>query len=398
MEKIIEKYQRRIENTQTRFVRSLMDDINWNARLIGIKGSRGVGKTTLILQYIKLFLSHKIDETLYVSLDNIWFSENRFTDLADDFYKRGGRYLFVDEVHKYPDWSVELKNIYDDYPEMKIVFTGSSLLEILNARSDLSRRAVVYTMQGLSFREYLNMQFDTKFDKISLDDIINNHPSVSRRIVAQLQPLKYFDTYLKKGYYPYFAEFDDLYYSRIEEVVNMILEIELPQLRNVNIAWIPKLKQIMLIVAESAPFVPNISKLSQRVGINRETMLAYIWNLNQAHLLANVYRNASGISRLQKPDKLFLENPNLMYALGGFSTNQGNVKETFFVNQLKYRHKIEMAAKGDFLVDSKYIFEIGGKNKNNRQIKDEKNAYIAVDNVEYGTHNRIPLWLFGFLY
>jgi predicted AAA+ superfamily ATPase len=398
MEKIIEKYQRRIENTQTRFVRSLMDDINWNARLIGIKGSRGVGKTTLILQYIKLFLSHKIDETLYVSLDNIWFSENRITDLADDFYKRGGRFLFVDEVHKYPDWSVELKNIYDDYPEMKIVFTGSSLLEILNARSDLSRRAVGYTMQGLSFREYLNMQFDTKFDKISLDDIINNHPSVSRQIVAQLQPLKYFDTYLKKGYYPYFAEFDDLYYSRIEEVVNMILEIELPQLRNVNIAWIPKLKQIMLIVAESAPFVPNISKLSQRVGINRETMLAYIWNLNQAHLLANVYRAASGISRLQKPDKLFLENPNLMYALGGFSTNHGNVRETFFVNQLKYRHKIEMAAKGDFLVDSKYIFEIGGKNKNNRQIKDEENAYIAADNVEYGTRNRIPLWLFGFLY
>lgn len=398
MEQLIEKYRRKLAQTQTGFVRSIMSQINWDARLIGIKGSRGVGKTTLLLQYAKLYLADQIQWSLYASLDNIWFSDNKLTDLVDTFVKQGGKYLLLDEVHKYPQWSVEIKNIYDDYSELKVIFTGSSLLEILNARADLSRRAVIYTMQGLSFREYLNMELNTDFSVYSLKEIITNHQSLSQQIAARIKPLQYFIPYLSGGYYPFFNEQAELYHIRIEEVINLILEIELPQLRNVNIAYINKLKQLLLIIAQSAPFIPNISKLSERIGINRETLLTYIYYLNEAHLIFSVYKDANGISMLQKPDKLFLENSNLMFTMGSSSVNTGNVRETFFVNQLKYKHQVEISEKSDFIVDNFFTFEIGGKSKKQRQIIDLENAFIAADDIEYGYHNKIPLWLFGFIY
>lgn len=398
MEQLIEKYRRKLAQTQTGFVRSIMSQINWDARLIGIKGSRGVGKTTLLLQYAKLYLADQIQWSLYASLDNIWFSDNKLTDLVDTFVKQGGKYLLLDEVHKYPQWSVEIKNIYDDYSELKVIFTGSSLLEILNARADLSRRAVIYTMQGLSFREYLNMELNTDFSVYSLKEIITNHQSLSQQIAARIKPLQYFIPYLSGGYYPFFNEQAELYHIRIEEVINLILEIELPQLRNVNIAYINKLKQLLLIIAQSAPFIPNISKLSERIGINRETLLTYIYYLNEAHLIFSVYKDANGISMLQKPDKLFLENSNLMFTMRSSSVNTGNVRETFFVNQLKYKHQVEISEKSDFIVDNFFTFEIGGKSKKQRQIIDLENAFIAADDIEYGYHNKIPLWLFGFIY
>ncbi len=398
MERLIEKYQRRIAFTQTDFVRSIMHEINWQARLIGIKGARGVGKTTLLLQYIKLNFDKMPEKALYVSLDNIWFSKNSLSELADKFVKQGGTHLFLDEVHKYPDWSVELKNIYDDYPELSIVFTGSSMLEILNARADLSRRAVVYTLQGLSFREYLNLTNHTNFKAYTLDDILENHAEISQHIVKQIKPLQFFTQYLKGGYYPFFLEQAALYFQRLEEVVNMILEIELPQLKHLNLAYLPKIKQLLYIIAVSAPFTPNISKLSEQIGINRETLLSYLWYLNQAQLIANIYRDSNGITRLQKPDKLFLENTNLMFALSSDTMNTGNVRETFFVNQLKYQHRVEIAEQADFLIDNRYTIEIGGKTKGRRQIKDLENAFIAADDLEFGFANKIPLWLFGFLY
>jgi len=398
MERLIEKHQRRIAFTQTDFVRSIMHEINWQARLIGIKGARGVGKTTLILQYIKLNFGKMPEKALYVSLDNIWFSKNSLSELADKFVKKGGTHLFLDEVHKYPDWSVELKNIYDDYPELSIVFTGSSLLEILNARADLSRRAIVYTLQGLSFREYLNLTNQTNFEAYTLNDILENHSDISNHIVKQIKPLQFFAQYLKAGYYPFFLEQADLYFQRLEEVVNLILEIELPQLKQLNLAYLPKIKQLLYIIAVSAPFTPNISKLSERIGINRETLLSYLWYLNQAQLIANIYRDSKGITRLQKPDKLFLENTNLMFALSSDAINTGNMRETFFVNQLKYQYRVEIAEQADFFIDNRYTIEIGGKAKGRRQIKDLENAFIAADDLEFGYENKIPLWLFGFLY
>lgn len=398
MEELFEKSIKRIAQTDVSFVRSIKERINWNARLIGVKGSRGVGKTTLLLQYIKLELQHVVGQVLFVSLDNIWFSENKLVTLVDDFVKRGGRYLFLDEVHKYPNWSVELKNIYDDNPELNIVFTGSSLLEILNSRADLSRRAVIYQMQGLSFREYLNIELKADLPAFSLSDILNNHLQLSQQIVSKLRPLQYFRQYLEHGYYPFYQEVKELYFLRLEEVINLIMEIELPLLRNVNPAYVNRLKQLLYIVSESAPFVPNVSKISERIGINRETLLGYIYYLNEANILFSAYQDAKGITQLQKPDKIFLENTNLMYAFKSKEVNIGNIRETFFANQLRNSSQVELSPYSDFLVDSRYTFEVGGQSKKKKQIENLENAYIVSDDIEFGFGNKIPLWLFGFLY
>lgn len=397
MNSLYEKYIRKIDATPVKFTRSLMDTIQWDARLIGIKGARGVGKTTLILQYIKKNIA--IDEaSLYVSLDNIWFADNTLSSLADQFVKQGGKFLFLDEVHKYPNWSQELKNIYDDYPELKIVFTASSLLEILNARADLSRRAVVYTMQGLSYREYLNLKLGVDLKKYSLNDILSNHIAISREINAIIKPLQHFNEYLKHGYYPFFQEVPELYFQRVEEVINLILEIELPLLRKVEVSYVTKLKQLLQIISESVPFMPNVSKLSERIGVNRNTFVSYLYFLEEAHIIRNLYKDAKGITQLQKPNKIFLENTNLQYALSPDKVNIGNIRETFFINQLSAQHTLEYIEESDFLVDHKFIFEVGGKSKTQAQIKNLNNSYLAIDTIEYGMGNKIPLWLFGFLY
>jgi predicted AAA+ superfamily ATPase len=375
-----------------------VDDIQWDARLIGIKGARGAGKTTLLLQYIKLHLSTELDKTLYVSLDSLYFSENSLVAMTDKFVKHGGRYLFLDEVHKYPNWSQELKNIYDTHPELKVVFTGSSLLEILNARADLSRRAVVYTLQGLSFREYLMLQTDIKFPIYNLEEILENHTNITTEIVNQIRPLAYFETYLKTGFYPYFLEQIDLYHTRLKEVINMMLEIELPLLRKVDVSYVSKIKQLLYLISQSVPFVPNVSKLANKMGIQRTTLLAYLHYLDEIELTKNLYKEAKGISQLQKPQKIYLDNTNIMFALGEETTNKGNIRETFFANQLGYRHNVTYSKDSDFYIDGKYTFEVGGKNKNWDQIKHLNHAYIASDEIEYGFQNKIPLWLFGFLY
>ena len=394
---LFEKHQRKINATPLRFTRSLMDTIHWEARLIGIKGARGVGKTTLLLQYIKKNLP--IDSsTLYVSLDSIWFAEYTLNALADQFVKQGGKYLFFDEVHKYPNWSQELKNIYDDYPELKIVFTASSLLEILNARADLSRRAVVYNLQGLSFREYINLNLGIDLPKYALSDILNQHVTIAGEINKIIKPLQHFKDYLNHGYYPFYQEVPELYFYRIEEVLNLILEIELPLLRKVEIAYVTKLRQLLQIIAESVPFVPNVSKLSERIGVNRNTFVSYLHFLAEAHITRNLYKDAKGITQLQKPNKIFLENTNLQFALSPDQANIGNIRETFFLNQVSVHHQVEYIDESDFLVDKQFVFEIGGKSKNDKQIKNINDSYLALDDIEYGIGNKIPLWLFGFLY
>ena len=309
-----------------------------------------------------------------------------------------GEYLFLDEVHKYFGWAQELKNIYDSYPNLKIVFTGPSLLEILNARADLSRRAVVYTMQGFSFREYIGVESGTLLKPLSLDQILENHIEETQQINDKIKPFQYFDSYLKHGYYPFYREGLDLNEMRIGEVVNMILEIELPLLRNVDMAYVTKVKQLLVIIAESVPFVPNVSKLSDKIGINRATLLSYLNYLDEIGLTHNLYKDAHGISKLQKPSKVYLDNTNLIFLLAWNNANIGNLRETFFSNQLSYRHSLGYTDLGDFLVDGQFTFEIGGKGKGHKQIKTVANSYVVADNILYGSQNKIPLWLFGFLY
>jgi len=398
MELLFEKFQQKLQYTPTDFVRAVMHEINWESRLIGIKGARGIGKTTLVLQYIKLNLSKELAHSLYVSLDSLWFSTHTIVDLATDFVKKGGRYLFLDEVHKYAGWAQELKNIYDDFPMLKVVFTGSSLLEILNARADLSRRAITYTMQGFSFREYIGMETGIVFEKIPLKQLLENHIEEAVKINEKIKPFQYFDNYLKNGYYPFYKEQLELYQVRLGEVINMILEIELPLLRGVELAYIRKLKQLLVVIAESVPFVPNVSKLSEKIGINRATLLSYIYYLEEIGLTRNLFKEANGTSRLQKPSKIFLENTNLIFLLAPKNANIGNVRETFFANQLAYHHQVAYSKHSDFLVNDTYVFEIGGKNKTNKQIKELANSFIVADDIEYGFKNKIPLWIFGFIY
>lgn len=398
MEKLFEKFIQKLQLVSTDFTRSLINEINWKTRLIGIKGARGIGKTTLLLQYIKLNHSNELEKTLYISLDSIWFSNNSLVDLVEYFIKKGGKYLFIDEVHKYPNWSQEIKNIYDDYTELQIVFTGSSLLEILNARADLSRRAIIYTMQGLSFREYIAIEQGINLPILNLDEILNNHINLSQQILKEIKPFVHFDSYLKMGYYPFYKEEKELFNQRLNEVVNMILEIELPLLRNLEIAYIHRIKQLLVILTESVPFTPNITKISSKIGINRATLLTYLHYLEEAELTIHLNNEIGGLSKLQKPTKLYLNNTNLMYILQNDKVNSGTLREIFFANQLKYKHTLSLPKFGDFLIDNKYTIEIGGKDKSFKQIEGIENAYVAADDIEFGFSNKIPLWLFGFLY
>ncbi len=397
MTELFEKFIQRLQCTSVDFVRSIMDDIQWEARLIGIRGARGVGKTTLLLQYIQLRLSDALPQTLYVSLDALWFANNSLASLIDEFARKGGRFLFLDEVHKYPNWSQEIKNAYDEHPQLHIVFTGSSALEILNARADLSRRAVVYDMQGFSFREYLSVETTQRFDVVSLGDLLRHHEEIARSITTTLRPLQYWDAYLRQGYYPFYREQPSLYSHRVGEVINMILEIELPQLRGIEVAYIHKLKQLLAIIAAAVPFSPNVSKLSEKMQINRTTLLSYLHYLDEIRLTNNLFRDADGISRLQKPMKIYLENPNLMYVLAPAQVNPGNLRETFFCNQVGFHHTVQYADRGDFVVDDT-VFEVGGRGKGTRQIAGIAGAYTVSDDTEIGFRERIPLWLFGFLY
>lgn len=398
MEELFNRYQRISQKIQTDFVRSFMQEVNWNARLIGIKGARGVGKTTLLLQYLKINFTDNKALTLYVSLDSFAFRGKTLLGLADEFVRNGGKHLFLDEVHKYPNWAQELKNIYDDYTELQIVFTGSSLLEILNSRVDLSRRVVVYHMQGLSFREFIMLETGIYFAPLTLESILKDHLLLAGLINAKIKVFPHFEKYLKQGYYPFYREELDLYEHRVEEVINMMLEIELPLLRGMDIGLVPKIKQLLVIISESVPFVPNIVNLSQKIEIHRTTLMSYLFYLQELGLTYHLLKEARGSVRLQKPAKIYLENTNLMYVLSSFSANRGNVRETFFANQVGYKHKISFHEKTDFLVDNTYAFEIGGKDKSKKQITGIENAYIVSDEIEYGYQNKIPIWLFGFLY
>ncbi|WP_308511252.1 AAA family ATPase [uncultured Treponema sp.] len=398
MEKLIELFRKKMTGPLPVFERELERKINWNARLISVRGSRGTGKTTLFLQHIKKTFSNNLNKVLYVNLDNIYFSNNTLVELAEKFASRGGTHLFIDEVHKYENWSKEIKNLYDDFPELHIAFTGSSLLEILNGRADLSRRTLVYELTGLSFREYLSLIKAHNFPIFTLEEILKNNEQISAEIASKIKPFEFFDDYLSFGYYPYFLEGKDDYFNRLNETLNMILEVELPMLRGLEIAYIPRIKKLLAVIGESAPFIPNITQLAAKIRISRQTLLIYLKYLEDAKLINQLYKKSRGLSVLEKPEKILMENTNLIELFNGENANTGSRRETFVLNQLLHSHKVDFSEESDFFVDSKYTFEVGGKNKKRKQIQEIPDSYIIADDIEFGTDRRIPIWLLGFMY
>lgn len=386
------------ERTSLDFVRYLYHEIRWNNRLIAITGARGTGKTTLMLQYIKEHYPGYGSEALYASLDNIWFATHSLYELADEFQKMGGKALFLDEVHKYPTWSREIKNIYDSFPDMKVVFTGSSLLEIHKGEADLSRRAVTYHLHGLSFREFLQFEYGYQMNAVPLADILTRHIETAIEIGKQLKPLVAFKEYLTYGYYPYYKEDKVMYHDRLLATLNTILDVDLPSTEKIDYYSLGKIKKLFAILAQLVPYIPNISMLSKEIEVSRISLLNFLTYLQKAQALLLLDKEALGIKQLTKPEKIYLGNTNYAYALGGEKTDIGNVRETFFFNQTLVRHKVTYSTQIDFTLDETYNFEIGGKNKTKKQLAGVENGYLALDNIELGFGNEIPLWLFGLLY
>ena len=389
MEKLFEYSKRLISGVDTTFTRYLYGQINWENKLLGIVGPRGVGKTTLVLQYIKNNLD--IRHTLYVSAEDFYFSKHRLSDVASDFVKWGGKYLFIDEIHKYPDWSNELKLIYDYHNQLKVVFTGSSVLDLKKGSSDLSRRAVLYNLQGLSFREYLMLFHQIEVPVFNLNEILSHQVKVPQ----MAHPLPLFADYLKRGYYPFALEPDfDL---KLLQVVHQTLESDIPVYAGMNVSKGRQLKQLMAIIAESVPFKPNMSKISEMLTISRNNIADYLLYMEEAGMLAQLRDDTQGIRGLGKVNKVYLDNTNLVYILAGENANKGNIRETFFINQCRVHHQIVSSNVADFKIENK-DFEIGGKNKGLKQIKTAENGFLVKDDIESGFFNTIPLWYFGLMY
>jgi len=397
MERLIEKSNSSIQSVIFPYQRGVIGNINWNWRMNGIIGARGTGKTTLLLQKLRQYQKDGL-EVLYVRLDDLYFADHTIYDVANNFSKMGGRYLYLDEVHKYSGWAREVKNIYDSIPGLKLVFSGSSIIEIIKQEADLSRRALMYEMTGLSFREYLHMSDIFSFPVYPLDEIILNHAEIAVGIVKQIPVLKHFSNYLKTGFYPYFLEQDRDYIMTLEQIIRTVMETDLRFIENFDIAQSKKMLTLLKVIAASTPFKPNISKISQKTDLHRQTVLLYFQYLEKARMIKLVNQPDRFISRLQKPDKVFLDNPNLFYALNPEIVNMGSLRETFALNQLMVNHNVFLHRSADFFVDNKFVIEIGGKNKDIRQIRDFDNSYLFQDDIEIGHHNRIPLWLLGFLY
>jgi len=397
MEKIYQFQEQLLKSVSSK-KRYLIDEIDFSNRLIAIKGARGSGKTTLLLQKVKEYIKED-KEVLYTSLDDLYFLENNLVDLAGEFVLQGGTYLFLDEVHKYPNWSREIKLIYDQFPNLKTVFTSSSMLEIYKGESDLSRRVVTYNLKELSFREFLYFVYDYKLQKFSLEEIVNNHTKIAREVISKISlPIKEFKKYLQYGNYPYFLENNEAYLSKLTQTINLILETDLNAVENIAYQDSRKIKKLLVTIAQSVPFTPNVSKLSERLGISRTFLINAIKLLNRADLVMELYKPTKGVGSLTKPEKLYLNNTNLIYALDQKQAEIGTLRETFFANQMKHIHQIHLADKGDFIINKKYTFEIGGKNKSKNQIKGIENSFVVRDDIEVGALNIIPLYLFGFMY
>lgn len=398
MDVLFKKHKLLISQVSMDIVREMMDVINWEKPLVAVRGSRGVGKTTLIRQYIKKIYGTNAGEALYCVMDSMYFTSHSLLDLAERFHLMGGKHLFLDEVHKYPTWSKELKEINDLYPNLKVTFSGSSLIQIINADADLSRRVLSYTMSGLSFREFLLFYKGISLPKCTLNQILTDADSICDYVNSLCVPQKMFEEYLKVGFYPFYDGIEQEYYSRIDNVISFIIDQEMTQFCGVEPAYTRKLKAMLMYLADNLPYEVNISKLSSYLEISKLTVLSYLSSLEKAELIHLLYADNKSVTKMQKPDKIFLHNPNLLYALGSI-INIGTIRECFFVNQLSVNHEIEYGKNtGDFKIDGKITVEIGGPDKSFKQIADIPNSYIFADMIELPIGKKLPLWLAGMLY
>ena len=389
MEQLFEIFRRKLRDTPTDLIRYRYSQIAWQGHALGLVGPRGVGKSTMLLQHIKMHLD--VNDTLYVSADNMYFSSHTLVELADHFYKMGGKHLFIDEIHKYEGWSAEVKQICDSYSDLQLIISGSSILDITKGMADLSRRVPIYEMQGLSFREYLHLFHGIKMDAISMDGLLRHEyelPGVEH-------PLPLFRDYLHRGYYPFGG--DDAYDVELMQVIVQTMESDIPLYMNAHVSVGRKLKQLLVVVAESVPFKPVMQKLADVTGISRNYIQDYLLYMERAGMIAQLRDAAGGIRGLGKTEKLYLDNTNLIYALSPKTADIGNVRETFFMNQMRVVGDVMSSPVSDFLVDG-MTFEIGGRKKGHKQIAGVDNGYIVKDDIESGYANVLPLWAFGLLY
>jgi predicted AAA+ superfamily ATPase len=390
MDKFYQIHSELLESVKSPITRELKNEINWNDRLIGIKGTRGIGKTIFLLDYIKSTFGND-KSCLYINLNTFYFSNHSLVDFADEFRKIGGKTLVLDQVFKYPDWSKALRDIYDKYPDLQVIFTGSPVMRLKEDNPDLEGRVSAYQLRGLSFREYLNHKTHNNFNKYSLEDILSYHTEIAKDIVFKTKPLAHFDNYLKMGFYPFFTE-NLNFNENIIKIVNLTLEIDIPFLQQMELKYLPKLKKLINILSADMPHTPNISQLSNSIETSRATVMNYLKYLRNARLINMIYQGVDDDSK--KPDRIFFKNPNLLYAISMQEPEKSALRETFFLNQLKKGHDVCCTSKEDeFLIDNNLLFKIGNNISTNN-----KNTYIAVDMEEIGKDNEIPLWLFGFLY
>lgn len=386
-----------LSNTDTGFIRYLYGKINWNSRLIGIKGARGTGKTTMLLQWLKL-QNLPSGKAAYFSLDDLYFTNNSLFETAREFYSLGGKILLLDEVHKYPTWSKEIKNIYDFYKDFKIIFTGSSIIDISKQQGDLSRRAIIYELPGMSFREYLAIKKIAFINAIEMEELLNNPVVMKGMLQKDFRPLQHFKNYIQTGYYPFVMDEEESIYQKINQLIRSIVENDMVELADFDIRNAKKMLQLIYVIAQQVPFKPNVSALAIKTTIHRNTLNNYFHYLEQARIINLLYPAGKSIATLQKPEKIFLNNTNLQYALAGEQADTGSLRETFFLSQLLPLHQVQMPKKGDFIVNNKYTFEIGGKGKDLKQIKNIKNSFIVRDDIETPVAAILPLWMFGLLY
>lgn len=396
--KILDLSNRRIRENTYNTKRFLLDGIDWRDRLICISGSRGCGKTTMILQHIRADFQEDYEKALYVSLDNLWFSTHSLHELADIHIQNGGTHIFLDEVHYLQDWQIIIKNLYDEYQDLKIVYTGSSLLRIDYESGDLSRRQVTYHLPGLSFREYLYFEDIINIPAIDIDELLISHKKIAEDITPHNTILKHFTKYLAGGYYPFYNEVYAGYEQRISQIINQILESDYPAVENINYSTIVKIKKMLFILAQTCPQTPKMTSLYAQLETDRNQGLNMLYILDRANLINILSSKKMTLKNMSKPDKIYLDNTNIMYSLTD-NINIGTKRETFFLNQLRSAgHEVLYPKTGDFVVDSKYLFEVGGKDKSFNQIKDIPDSFLAIDDVEIGREGKIPLWMFGLLY
>ena len=393
---IVDFYHSKLAQVSLTFKRYLYPQINWDSRVIGIKGERGVGKTTMLLQRIKEKYANP-DDTFYMSLDHFWFKTHTLQDLVTFLYNRGITEMYIDEVHKYPGWSGILKNLVDQYADLRIIYTGSSLLEIDNSKVDMSRRQTPYTLKGMSFREYLEYEGILKTEAVSLETLLSSHVPLAMDIIPKTKVQKQFETYLRQGVYPFYKEAGEDFLVRLKEVVNTVIESDLPAVEKITYETLEKSKKLFMLIAEKVPLQPNIERLAAALGTTRDTLLSILYSLDKAEVLELLMVEMKSYKKLVKPEKIYLGNTNLMYAFTP-QIQIGTLRETFFIDQLSAVSTVQMPEKGDFLVGSQYLFEIGGPSKDYEQIAGIPNSFLAVDGLETGYDAKIPLWMFGFLY